>query len=176
MTTTIAVVSDTHCMEWEEVHPGIRDAVSEADIAVHCGDFTRMSVVEGMRRHSRRAVLVHGNSDPVDVRRELPPIEVFGVEGLRIGATHPAWGGPPFQLDELLEDFESPVDVVLFGHLHEVCDELRDDVLFVSPGQGYRSFMVPATIAVVTVEAGVATADIRVIEAAEERRKLRSEV
>ena len=176
MAVDIVAIGDTHCREWSEVHPGIREAVERADVALHCGDFTYMGVVDGLRRCSKRAVVVHGNSDPVDVRRELPPIEVFGVEGLRIGATHPAWGGPPFQLDELLEDFESPVDVVLFGHLHEVCDELRDDVLFVSPGQGYRSFMVPATIAVVTVEAGVATADIRVIEAAEERRKLRSEV
>ena len=176
MVTTIAVVSDTHCMEWEEVHPGIRAAISEADIAVHCGDFTKMSVVEGMRREARHAVLVHGNSDPVEVRRALPPFEVFQVDGVRIGATHPAWGGPPFALDELLQDFESPLDVVLFGHLHETCDEMRDDVLFVSPGQGYRSFMVPATIAVVTVEGGMATAEIRVIEAADERRKLRNEV
>ena len=176
MTTTIAVVSDTHCLEWEEVHPGIRAAVSDADIAVHCGDFTKMSVAEGMRREARHAVLVHGNSDPVEVRRALPPFEVFQVDGVRIGATHPAWGGPPFALDELLQDFESPLDVVLFGHLHETCDEMRDGVLFVSPGQGYRSFMVPATIAVVTVEGGMAAAEIRVIEAAEERRNLRSEV
>ncbi len=176
MVTSIAVVSDTHCVEWREVHPEIREMVSEADIAVHCGDFTKMSVVEGMRESARRAVLVHGNSDPVDVRRALPAVDVFEAGGLRVGVTHPAWGGPPFGLGELLEDFTGPVDVVLFGHLHEVRDEVRDGVLFVSPGQGYRSFMVSSTAALVTVEGGSASVDIRVIEAAEERRGLRSEV
>ena len=57
MAATIAVVSDTHCLDWEEVHPDIRSALSEADVAVHCGDFTRMSVVEGLRRVARKAVM-----------------------------------------------------------------------------------------------------------------------
>ena len=176
MVTSIAVVSDTHCLDWGEVHPRIKSAISDADIVVHCGDFTKMAVVEGVRDAARHSVLVHGNSDPVEVRTALPAVEVIEVEGLRVGVTHPAWGGPPFGLDELHRDFSEPVDAVLFGHLHETYSEVRDGVLFVSPGQGYRSFMVPATIAVVTVEDGSMSAEIRVIEAAEERRNLRSEV
>ena len=164
MSTTIVVVSDTHCQTWEDVHPEITKAVSEADIAVHCGDFTRMGVVEGMRRGARQAVLVHGNSDPVEIRRVLPYVEVMEVEGVRIGVTHPAWGGPPFALDELLPDFPNHVDVILFGHLHETVKERRNGVLFLNPGQGYSSFMVPATIAVLTVEGGTISAEIRVIE------------
>ena len=73
MAATIAVVSDTHCLDWEEVHPDIRSALSEADFAVHCGDFTRMSVVEGLRRVARKAVMVHGNSDPIDQAQGLLP-------------------------------------------------------------------------------------------------------
>ena len=166
MATRIALVSDTHCSTWDEVHPGIRSAVAEADIAVHCGDFTRMDVVEGVRRTARRAVVVHGNSDPVDIRRALPYVETVEVDGLRIGATHPAWGGPPFELTDLLGDFPDPVDLVLFGHLHETVDERLEGVRFVSPGQGYASFMVPATIAVVTVERGCASVEMRVVDQA----------
>ena len=176
MVTSIAVVSDTHCLEWGEVHPKIRSAISKADVAVHCGDFTKMGVVEGVRDAARDAVLVHGNSDPLEVRTALPAVEVIELDGLRIGVTHPAWGGPPFELDELRRDFAEPVDAILFGHLHETHNEVRNDVLFVSPGQGYRSFMVAASIAVVTVEDGSISAEIRVIEAAGERRNLRSEV
>ena len=171
--TTIAVVSDTHCLAWNEVHPDIRATLSEADIAVHCGDITKMDVVEGLRGVAKSAVVVHGNSDPVDIRTALPAVEVLEFDGLRIGVTHPAWGGPPFELDELLADFPEPVDAILFGHLHEVHNELRDGVLFVSPGQGYRSFMVDATMAVVTVDGGSISVEIRVVEAAEERQKLR---
>ena len=164
MTVKIVVVSDTHADRWEDVHPVIREAVSEADIAVHCGDFTHLDVVEGVRREARRAVLVHGNSDPVEIRRSLPYVEVLEFEGKRIGVTHPAWGGPPFELDELLPDFPDPVDAILFGHLHETVNQLQSGILFVNPGQGYSSFMVPATIAVVTIDGDTISAEIRVIE------------
>ena len=138
--------------------------MSQADIAVHCGDFTGLSVVDGVRQAAERAVIVHGNSDPVEIRRELPYVEVFEVDGKRIGVTHPAWGGPPFELDELLPDFPDPVDVVIFGHLHETVNEERDGVLFVNPGQGYASFMVPATIAVLTITDGAISVEVRVVE------------
>ncbi len=158
-------VSDTHCQEWEEVHPDIRAAVSEADIAVHCGDFTRMGVVEGMRRVARRAVLVHGNSDPPEIRRVIPYVEVIEVEGRRIGVIHPAWGGPEFEPEALLPDFPEALDAILFGHTHVPLKQERNGVLFVNPGQGYASFRVPATIAVLTVEDGAMSAEIRVVEA-----------
>ena len=164
MTTTIVALSDTHCATWDEVHPGIRSAVAEADIAVHCGDFTRAGVVEGVERDARRSIIVHGNSDPVEIRQTLPYVEVFEIEGVRIGVTHPAWGGPEFNLVELLPDFPDPVDVIIFGHLHETVNECREGVLFVNPGQGYVSFRVPATIAILTVDNGEVSVEIRVVE------------
>ena len=164
MTAKIVALSDTHCAAWDEVLPGIRSAVAGADIAVHCGDFTRADVVEGVERDARRAIMVHGNSDPVEIRQTLPYVEVFEIEGVRIGVTHPAWGGPEFNLVELLPDFPGPVDVIIFGHLHDTVNERRDGVLFVNPGQGYSSFMVPATIAVLTVNDGEVSAEIRVVK------------
>lgn len=163
MAARVLVVSDTHCHRWEEVEPGIRAAVAQADLVVHCGDYTGVQVVEGLRREASRAVLVHGNSDPVEIRHSLPAVRVLEVAGRRIGITHPAWGGPPFPPEELLDDFpEGRPDVVLFGHLHEPLVERRDGVLFVNPGQGYASFMVPATVAVVTVGEEV-TAEIMTV-------------
>ena len=164
MTVKIAIISDTHFNRWDEVHPKIREAVSEADIAVHCGDIVRQDVVDGMRREARRAVIVHGNSDPPDLRESLPYTEVIEVEGVRLGVTHPAWGGPEFPLEELLPDFSEPVDAILFGHLHETINETRDGILFLNPGQAYKSFMVPATIAMLTVSNGKMSAEIVVIE------------
>ena len=164
MATQIVLVSDTHCNTWDEVHPTIRSAVGKADLAVHCGDFTRVDVLDGMRRTAQRTVVVHGNSDLVDIRRSLPYVETFEVEGVRIGATHPAWGGPPFEPDELLGDFPNPVDLILFGHLHEVIDERHENVRFISPGQGYASFMVPATIAVITIDASHVSVEMRTVE------------
>ena len=166
MTITIAAVSDTHCRMWDEVHPDIRRALVDADIAVHCGDFTHLSVVDGMRDSIEKTVVVHGNSDPPELRKAIPYVEVLEVGGKRIGVTHPAWGGPEFELEELLPDFPEPVDAIVFGHLHEPVNETRNGVLFVNPGQGYSSFMVPATMAVLTVREGEVSAEIRVIEPA----------
>ena len=160
----IVAISDTHLYRWDEVHPDIRAAVREADIAVHCGDIVRQDLVDGMRREASRAVIVHGNSDPPDLRSSLPYTEVIETEGLRVGVTHPAWGGPEFPLEDLLPDFHEPVDAILFGHFHETVNEVRDGVLFLNPGQAYKSFMVPATIAVLTIECGRMFPEIIVVE------------
>ena len=164
LSVRVAVISDTHVWRWDEVHPDIRKAVREADIAVHCGDIVRQDVVDGMRAESRRAVIVHGNSDPPELRAALPYTETIDVEGRKLGITHPAWGGPEFPLEELLEDFPEPVDAILFGHLHETVNEVREDVLFLNPGQAYKSFMVPATMAFLTVEDGRMQPQIVVVE------------
>ena len=164
MTATIVAISDTHCTEWQEVHPQIREAVSQADVAIHCGDYTRIGVLEGMRRAAKKLIAVHGNSDPVEVRQALPYVEVLELEGKRIGVIHPAWGGPPFETSELLQDFAQPPDAVVFGHLHETVNEISHGVLFLNPGQAYSSFMVPATIATLTLEDGGMRAEICVIE------------
>ena len=164
MSARIAVISDTHLYRWDEVHPDIRAAVRDADIAVHCGDIVRQDVVDGMRREANRAVIVHGNSDPPELRSTLPYTETFEVDGVRIGVTHPAWGGPEFPLEDLLPDFPDTVDVILFGHFHETINEVREGVLFLNPGQAYKSFMVPATIALLTIEDGRMTPEIVFVE------------
>jgi len=53
------------------------------------------------------------------------------------------------------------VDIILYGHLHVTVNETIGDVLFVNPGQAYSSFMVAATIALLTLEEGQVTVEIR---------------
>ena len=164
MTTKIAVISDTHCHEWEEVHPKMRDIIAECDIAIHCGDIVRQPVVDGFLDTSQKGIIVHGNSDPVDLRESLPYTEVIEVEKVKIGITHPAWGGPEFPPKELFKDFDEDLDIILFGHTHEPLKEDISGTLFINPGQGYKSFMVDGTMAVITIDNGVVEADILVIE------------
>lgn len=161
MSTQIVVISDTHFRRWDEVHPEIRRAVADADIAVHCGDFVHREVLEGFQHEAKRAVAVHGNTDPVELRNSIPYVDVIEVEGRRVGIIHPAWGGPEFEPEALLPDFPEPVDIILYGHLHVPVNETHGDVLFVNPGQAYASFMVPATIAVITLDNDGVTVEIR---------------
>ncbi len=174
--TRILVIGDTHVRTWDEVHPRVREAVAEADVAVHCGDIIRMAVVEGLRAAAKRAVVVHGNSDPPDVRRALPRRELFEVDGVRIGVTHPAWGAEEFEPQRLLPDFSEDgkrtADVICYGHLHEPVNESHatDDgaeVLFLNGGQPYPSFLVRATMAWLVIEDGVARGEIVEVAPAE---------
>lgn len=162
--TRILVMGDTHCQTWEEVHPRIREMVPDMDIVVHCGDLTKIAVAEGLRKAARRAVVVHGNSDPPDITVALPKQELLEVEGKRIAVIHPYWGGPPFDPALILDNFEGPIDIVLFGHTHDTLNEERDGVLYLNPGQSYRSFLTDATVALLTIEGDNVTSDIHLIE------------
>ena len=163
MSTKIVALSDTHCDTWDQVHPDIRTAVADADIVIHCGDLVRMDVVHGLRSAANSAVVVHGNSDPPDVRQAIPYVQIIHIEGVRIGITHPAWGGPEFPPEDLLPDFTEPVDMILFGHTHQPMNELRSGIRYVNPGQAYPSFMVAATIATTTIHNGSVEAQIKTI-------------
>ena len=164
MPIKIAVISDTHCYEWDDIHPDMRTLVAECDIAIHCGDIVRQPVVEGFLKSAKKGLIVHGNSDPVDLRESLPYTQVIEVEKIKIGITHPAWGGPEFPPSELFKDFDEALDIILFGHTHEPLIQNISGTLFVNPGQGYKSFMVDGTMAVITIDNGVADAEIVVIE------------
>lgn len=159
-TTRVLVASDTHVHAWEDVHPRVREAAAEADVALLLGDLVRLDVAEGFRAAARRSVVVHGNSDPVDVRQALPYKEIIEVDGVRIGCIHPAWAGPEFDPPVLLSDFPEGVDVIAYGHLHETVNERHDGVLFINGGQAYPSFLVPATVAWLIIEDGVPRGEI----------------
>lgn len=152
MKTKIVVISDTHCRSWEEIDSQIRRTLESADIVVHCGDFVGTDVVSKFRSLKNSPVLVHGNSDPVEIRKILPYIETFSVGTFDFGVIHPAWGGPEFDPQELLKDFVKKPNIILFGHTHEPLDKTIENVRYINPGQGYKSFMVPCTIAKITID------------------------
>lgn len=152
MGTKITILSDTHCYSWNEVDHRIRRAVSQADLAIHCGDIVRLPVLAGFRKCSKRSVAVHGNSDPVELKEILPYTESIEIEGLRLGITHPVWGREEFPPTELFNDFEEKPDIIVFGHTHQPLFETIEETLFVNPGQAYKSFMVDSTIAQLNLE------------------------
>ncbi len=149
--TRIAVISDTHARSLKELSPKLVETLAEADIVVHCGDYTAPSLLEELRRVAKRFVGVYGNIDPRQIREQLPDKVVFEVEGKRIGVIHPAWGGPPWGIEEdIAKEFQG-VDIILFGHTHDVCHQTIGGVVFINPGQAYPSFGTSASAAIVTI-------------------------
>jgi predicted phosphodiesterase len=147
VSTSILLVGDTHILTWEAAHPELQRAVAGADIALHAGDWVGTQAVEGFRKQARRSVLVHGNSDPVELRQSLPYREVIEVDQIRIGLLHPAWGREEFPPDRL-------------GHFHETMDVEIDGIRFVNAGQGYPSFLVPGTLAWLRISGSELTVEI----------------
>ena len=55
-------------------------------------------------------------------------------------------------------------DAILFGHTHEPCNLTLNGTLLFNPGQGYSSFMVPASIGILTVSKQELRADILTLD------------
>jgi putative phosphoesterase len=149
--TQVLVISDTHVRAFQELPEGIRQAVRGAEWVVHCGDFTSIGVLDELRRLAPHFVGVFGNADPSNVRQQLAHQVTFELEGRKIAVIHPSWGGHPDGLEKELALRFPAADAILFGHTHEPCNLKLKDTLLLNPGQGYTSFMVPASLAVLTV-------------------------
>lgn len=152
----IVVLSDTHERRLEKISPQILQAIRDAELVVHCGDYVGLEILGGMQKLAKKFIGVYGNTDPGDIRERLPNKTVFEFQGKCIGVIHPHWGGPPFDMEEIVREF-SDVDAILFGHTHEACNVRLNGLLLLNPGQAYASFMVPASLAILQVsEHGVA--------------------
>ena len=154
--TSLLVVGDTHVRVWEdEINSKLRTLISEADIAIHCGDWVSLDAVEGFRYDAKSHAVVSGNSDPRELRDTVPYIEILEIEQVRTGITHPAWAGPEPSLDELLLDFPTEkfgmLDVICYGHTHVPEISSHKNITFVNGGQGYPSLFVPGTYATIEI-------------------------
>ena len=149
--TRIVVIADTHGRNLDVLPRELYDEVAAADIVVHCGDYNHLSLLNELRQMAKRFVGVYGNIDSMDIRAELPAKTVFEVEGKRIGVIHPHWGGPPFRIEEEIAREFDTVDIILFGHTHDVCNKTVGGIAFVNPGQAYRSFKERASAGIITV-------------------------
>jgi len=149
--TRIVVISDTHARSLKGLPQQMMAELSEADLVVHCGDYTSIALLQELRQLARRFIGVYGNIAPREIRNELPDKTVFEVEGKRIGVIHPPWGGPPWGIEEDIAKEFAGVDIILFGHTHDVCHKTIGGVVFLNPGQSYPSFRTSASAAIVTI-------------------------
>lgn len=121
----VAVISDTHlprgtralpsaCVEW----------LRRADLIVHAGDLTALSVLAELRGYGEVAA-VHGNVDDARVRAALPAELELDVGGPRVGVIHDG-GRRVGRLERLRRTFPN-VDAVIFGHSHIPAHERSAD-------------------------------------------------
>jgi len=125
------VVSDTHAREDHRLAGRTLEAVREADVVAHAGDFTREPVLEAFGRVAGTFRGVHGNNDDPAVRERLPAARTVEYGGVRFALTHTRRGG-----ETGLSAFgrERDADAVLFGHSHRPTVVTDAAVPLVNPG------------------------------------------
>lgn len=126
----LIVISDTHSEDLPQV---LIEDIKKSDLVVHVGDFCDIEVFNRLKA-LKEIRAVYGNMDGLDVRGILPRRAVFKCGPVAIGLFH-GEGGPDKLLERVKAAFgKEKVDVMIFGHSHEVFNQVIDGILYFNPG------------------------------------------
>ena len=130
----VMVLADTHIPRRARGLPrAVQDALSQADLILHAGDFTGWATLRELERYGR-VVAVAGNNDDQELQAHLPDRTVVTVGRFRIGLVH-GHGSRGTTFARAAAAFASEaVHCVVFGHSHQPLCFREGDVLFLNPG------------------------------------------
>ncbi|MGM0591469.1 MAG: metallophosphoesterase [Halobacteriota archaeon] len=131
----LVVVSDSHSTEGHRLRGRTLEAVREAELVAHAGDFMTESVLDAFVAESASFVGVYGNTDDDAVRERLPGARTFEYGGVRFALTHTRHGGTT---GLTLFGRERGADVVVFGHTHRPLFDATGPVALLNPGSYNR--------------------------------------
>jgi putative phosphoesterase len=136
----LVVVSDTHSVRGHELEGRTLQAVREADMVIHAGDFMRAAVLDAFEDTSRTLQGVYGNNDDEEIRERLPEARTVDYEGFGFAVTHRVRGGPT---ELTLFGRERDADAVIYGHSHNPDVDTSGELPLINPGshaqpRGYR--------------------------------------
>jgi putative phosphoesterase len=124
------------------------------DHILHAGDLESLQVLVELELIAP-VTAVRGNCDSKGPLARLPFVANVGLGGVRFIVAH--------KEDEAVRALRSergPVAAVVTGHTHIPAMELRDGVLFVNPGSTTYDYGSGRSVALMTVEDGVVSAEI----------------
>jgi putative phosphoesterase len=127
----LVVLSDTHGTDGHRLSGRTLDAVREADLVVHAGDFTTTAALSAHREAADDLRAVHGNADESAVREGLPTARTVEALGLRLAVTHRREGGPT---GLAMFGRSRDADVVVSGHTHRPTVSDTGEIVLLNPG------------------------------------------
>jgi putative phosphoesterase len=131
--TTVAAIADTHLPRGARRLPdACLERLATADLIVHGGDLSAVSVLEELRALGPPVRAVYGNADEPALRESLPKEAVVEAGGARLGLVHIP--GPAAGREARLAARFPGCDAVLFGHTHLPVVERHAGVWLLNPG------------------------------------------
>jgi hypothetical protein len=127
----LVVVSDTHGRESHRLEGRTLEAVREAELVCHCGDFMTEPVLDAFERETTEFAAVYGNNDPPAVRERLSDTRVVEHRGVRLALAH---GHEHTETALSLFGRQSMADLVCVGHSHRPAYRRAGTVPVVNPG------------------------------------------
>ncbi|WP_254545392.1 metallophosphoesterase [Halomarina pelagica] len=127
----ITVISDTHGREGHRLDGRALEAVREADLVCHAGDFLTESVLDAFESESAAFVGVVGNNDTPAVRERLPRTRTVEFGGVRIAMAH---GHEHTETALAMLGRQENADLVVVGHSHRPEFDSLGSVPVLNPG------------------------------------------
>jgi putative phosphoesterase len=133
-TERLLIVADTHLPKRASALPApVWQAVDEADVVVHAGDWVDVATLDALEARAHRLVGVYGNNDGPELRARLPEVARVELGGVRFAVVHET--GPAAGRERRCSQQYDDVDVLVFGHSHIPWDSTTDSGLrLLNPG------------------------------------------
>lgn len=111
------MISDTHLpVRAKRLPQPVWDAVDEADVVIHAGDWVGVEVLDELEARAHRLIACWGNNDGSELRARLPEVARVRLEGLSIAVVHET--GPATGRERRCDLAYPDDDVLVFGHSH----------------------------------------------------------
>ncbi|MBW8806621.1 MAG: metallophosphoesterase [Catenulisporales bacterium] len=113
----LLLTSDTHVPTRARRLPAqLLDAVDEADVVFHAGDWVDVPTLDLLQDRAERLVAVYGNNDGPPLRERLPLVARVELQSCRIAVVHET--GPAQGRERRCAERYPDIDVLIFGHSH----------------------------------------------------------
>jgi putative phosphoesterase len=113
----LLLISDTHVPTRARLLPAaLLDAVDEADVVFHAGDWVDTDTLDLLQDRAKRLVAVYGNNDGPALRERLPLVARVELQSCRFAVVHET--GPAQGRERRCAAQFPGTDVLVFGHSH----------------------------------------------------------
>lgn len=132
MSTTVAVISDTHGY----LDPRIIEVIRECDIAIHAGDICGVDILDSMQPKSGKVIAVTGNNDPYChiTNTKLPEVLSVDLPGGKITIEHGHVHGAHKPDHDSLRKAHSDAKLIIYGHTHKQVIDKTNSPWVINPG------------------------------------------